>query len=65
MKIFVNLIKTLISLSSIVNGNSEHFISGKIVDEKNNPLSDWVNLTGYLGSYFCTLNSSFHLFINF
>ena len=38
MKIFVNLIKTLIFLTSIVNGNSEHFISGKIVDEKNNPL---------------------------
>ena len=38
MKIFVNLIKTIIFLTSIVNGNSEHFISGKIVDEKNNPL---------------------------
>ena len=38
MKIFVNLIKTIIFLNSIVNGNTEHFISGKIVDEKNNPL---------------------------
>ena len=39
MKIFVKLIKTLIFLTSIVNGNSEHFISGKIVDEKNSKFS--------------------------